>query len=179
MGPESTNLILQSCLGKVFASRELGAEGRGRGKKAQTLLFATSGSGGWFPTGIRWCLAPSSGREGEGAAGGRQARAGHRRSGECLGVALSSAASAGPFLVPTCSPHSPFLLLTSFFPFYFPASPQPSPPCPLCTPFPTSVPHLLLSPSSADMCLPPPRTWPTSHPGSQIGECCPCRTSAD
>lgn len=25
LGPESTNLILQSCLGKVFASRELGA----------------------------------------------------------------------------------------------------------------------------------------------------------
>lgn len=34
-------------------------------------------SGGAFPTGPCGCLAPSSGREGEGAAGGRQARAHH------------------------------------------------------------------------------------------------------
>uniref|UniRef100_A0A8B9XF40 Coiled-coil domain containing 12 n=1 Tax=Bos mutus grunniens TaxID=30521 RepID=A0A8B9XF40_BOSMU len=36
-------------------------------------------------------------------------------------------------------------------------------------PFSYFYPRLLLSPSSTDMCLLPPRTWPTSRPGSRIG----------
>lgn len=73
------------------------------------LPQAPQGEQGSFPTGLCCCLAPSSGREGEGAAGGRQARAHHRGSGEhpeCpggpLGALLSSPTPPPPSLPFSC-----------------------------------------------------------------------------
>ena len=134
--------------------------------------------GEWRPLseGLCCCLAPSSGREGEGAAGGRQTRARHRGSGEWPpSWALFSSPTA---LLP---PTSLFLLSTSTFPstpfshtppFSLPFShflPQ-SPVCPRA---------LERGPSGPDTCLFLPRTWPTSRPGSLTGECRRCRTRAD
>lgn len=79
-----------------------------------------------FPTGLCCCLAPSSGREGEGAAGGRQARAHHRGSGERPSAPGPTGGRLSP-PSPCCPPSHFFCLSTSVFPFH-PSFPIPLPP---------------------------------------------------
>lgn len=143
------------------------------GCRPQWLQSAGLQSGSTFPTGLRCCLAPSSGREGEGAAGGRQAGAHHRGSGACLRLPFSRPASASPFHLPNCSP--PFFLCSSLFPFRLPTSPQPHlPPSPSPMSWFPSFPGA--GPSGTELSS-LPRTWPTSHPGSLTGECYQTKTS--
>lgn len=92
------------------------------------LQVAPQGEWWPFPTGLCCCLAPSSGREGEGAAGGRQAGAHHRGSGECPSAL---GAHWGPSLLPhphaVLPPTSFVCLSTSVFPFHL-SFPTPLPP---------------------------------------------------
>lgn len=100
-------------------------------------------------------LAPSSGREGEGAAGGRQTRAGHRGSGEWRGGGWPIPAVPEALFSGTGSPSPPF----SSFLFSLSTSLLLS-----SSHFPTSVPTSLLplrgpplALSGPDRCLLPPQ----------------------
>lgn len=105
-------------------------------------------------------------------------------SGPLLQVHLSSGSRNSLsvlFSFPTCSPLPAFFLLASLFPFHLPTYPHP-----FLTLFPFFYNCALSSYLLWDWAPPAltcvsslPRTWPTSHPGSLIGECWPWSSSAD